>query len=109
MAHDLVVRGGTVVTATETLRCDVGIDGGRITALGEALPAGRRELDAQGLYVLPGGIDSHVHIEQLSSAGVVCADDFRSGTVAAAFGGTATIVPFGAQPRGLELRPLLDA
>ena len=77
MAHDLVVRDGTVVTATETLRCDVGVDGGRITALGEGLPPGRRELDARGLYVLPGGIDSHVHIEQLSSAGVVCADDFH--------------------------------
>ena len=49
MAHDLVVRGGTVVTATETLRCDVGIDGGRISALGSALPSGRREIDARGL------------------------------------------------------------
>ncbi len=108
MAHDLVVRGGTVVTATETLRCDVGIDGGRIAALGSALPSGRRELDARGLYVLPGGIDSHVHLEQLSSAGVVCADDFHSGTVSAAFGGTTTVVPFAAQHRGMKLRAVVE-
>ena len=108
MAHDLVVRDGTVVTATETLRCDVGIDGGRITAVGGALPPGRRELDARGLYVLPGGIDSHVHLEQVSSAGVMCADDFHSGTVSAAFGGTTTVVPFAAQHRGMKLRAVVE-
>src|SRR5262245_7067164 len=108
MAHDLVVRGGTVVTATETFPADVGVDAGRITALGEGLPAGRRELDARGLYVLPGGIDSHVHLDQLSSAGVVCADDFHSGTVSAAFGGTTTVVPFAAQHRGMKLRAVVE-
>jgi dihydropyrimidinase len=108
MGHDLVVRGGTVVTASETLRCDVGVDGGRITALGEGLPSGRREVDARGRYVLPGGIDSHVHIEQVSSAGVMCADDFQSGTVSAAFGGTTTVVPFAAQHRGLKLRAVVE-
>jgi len=108
MAHELVVRGGTVVTATETVRCDVGVDGGRVTALAETLPAGRRDIDAGGLYVLPGGIDSHVHIEQFSSAGVYCADDFHSGTVAAAFGGTTTIVPFAAQHRGMKLRSVVE-
>jgi dihydropyrimidinase len=108
MAHDLVVRNGIVVTETETLRCDIGVDGGQVTALGEGLPPGRRELDARGLYVLPGGIDSHVHIEQLSSAGVVCADDFRSGTVSAAVGGTTTVVPFAAQHRGMKLRAVVE-
>jgi dihydropyrimidinase len=108
MTHELVVRHGTVVTAARTARCDVGIDGGRITALGVALPSGRREIDATGLYVLPGGIDSHCHLEQLSSAGVVCADDFHSGTVAAAFGGTTTVVPFAAQHRGMKLRAVVD-
>ena len=108
MAHDLVVRGGTVVTATETMRCDVGVDGGRVTTLAETLPAGRRDIDARGLYVLPGGIDSHVHIEQFSSAGVFCADDFHSGTVAAAFGGTTTVVPFAAQHRGMKLRAVVE-
>jgi dihydropyrimidinase len=108
MAHEVVVRHGTIVTASETTRCDVGIDGGRITALGERLPPGRRELDATGLYVLPGGIDSHCHLEQVSSAGVMCADDFYSGTVAAAFGGTTTVVPFAAQHRGTKLREVVE-
>ena len=106
--HELVVRHGTVVTAAATAPCDVGIDGGRITALGEALPAGRREIDATGLYVLPGGIDSHCHLEQVSSAGVMCADDFYSGTVSAAFGGTTTVVPFAAQHRGMKLRAVVE-
>ena len=108
MAHELVVRHGIVVTAGETARCDVGVDAGRITALGEGLPPGRREIDATGLYVLPGGIDSHVHLEQVSSAGVMCADDFYSGTVSAAFGGTTTVVPFAAQHRGMKLPAVVE-
>jgi dihydropyrimidinase len=108
MAHELVVRHGTVVTATEAFTADVGIDGGRIAALGEDLPRGERELDATGRYVLPGGIDSHVHLEQVSSAGVMCADDFYSGTVAAVFGGTTTVVPFAAQHRGMKLRGVVE-
>ena len=108
MAHELVVRGGTIVTGTETFHSDIGVDGGRITALGEGLPPGRREVDARGLYVLPAGIDSHVHIDQHSSAGVVCADDFHSGTVSAAFGGTTTVIPFAAQHRGMKLRAVVE-
>ena len=93
MAHELVVRHGTVVTAATAGPCDVGIDGGGSRRSASRSPPGRREIDATGLYVLPGGIDSHVHLEQVSSAGVMCADDFYSGTVAAAFGGTTTVVP----------------
>jgi dihydropyrimidinase len=101
---DLVIRGGTVATAADTMRCDVGIRGGGVAALGQGLGAGAREIDARGLLVLPGGVDSHCHIEQRSSAGVVCADDFYSATVAAAFGGTTTVIPFAAQHKGQSLR-----
>jgi dihydropyrimidinase len=59
--------------------------------------------DADGRYVLPGGIDSHCHIEQLSGMGILSADDFYSGTVSAAFGGTTTIIPFAAQHRGTSV------
>jgi len=100
---DLVIRNGTVVTASEMMRCDVGVRGERIAALADRLPEGRREIDAGGLLVLPGGVDSHCHIEQLSSSGVATADDFYSGTVSAAFGGTTTVVPFAAQHRGMSL------
>jgi dihydropyrimidinase len=108
-ALDLVIRGGTVVTATDRARADVGIRGETVVALANDLPAGTREIDARGKLVLPGGIDSHCHIEQRSSAGIVCADDFYTATVSAAFGGTTTVIPFAAQHRGNSLRDVVHA
>jgi dihydropyrimidinase len=105
---DLTVRNGTVVTATDSFRCDIGIRDGRIAALEDHLPAGGRDIDAKGLLVLPGGVDSHCHVEQLSSTGKMCADDFYSATVAAAFGGTTTIIPFAAQHKGNSLLAVAD-
>ncbi len=104
---ELTIRNGTVATASETMRCDLGIAGGRIVAMAERLPAGVRDIDAQGRYVLPGGIDSHCHIEQLSSMGVMTADDFYSATVSAAHGGTTTVIPFCAQHRADRLDVVL--
>jgi dihydropyrimidinase len=106
--YDLVIRGGTVATAADTTLCDVGIKDGAVAALGKNLGSGTREIDATGRFVLPGGIDSHCHIEQRSSAGVVCADDFYSATVAAAFGGTTTVIPFAAQHRSQSLRRVVE-
>jgi dihydropyrimidinase len=105
---DLVIRNGTVVTATDRMDCDVGVSGGKIVALGTALGPAAEEIDAAGRLVLPGGIDSHVHIEQKSSMGIATADDFYSGTVAAAFGGTTTIIPFAVQERGRPLRQSIN-
>jgi dihydropyrimidinase len=105
--HDLVIRNGTVATAADAMQCDVGIKDGIVVALGRDLGPGGREIDATGKLVLPGGIDSHCHIEQRSSAGIVCADDFYSATVAAAFGGTTTVIPFAAQHRGQSLRQVV--
>ena len=68
MPLDLVIRGGTVATAEKTFRADVGVEGERITAVGDGLSA-KRTIDASGKLVLPGGVDSHCHIEQLSSMG----------------------------------------
>jgi dihydropyrimidinase len=104
---DLTIRKGTVVTAADTFACDVGVKGGKIAALAKGLPPGKRDIDAAGKLVLPGGVDSHCHIEQLSSNGVMTADDFYSGTVSAAFGGTTTIVPFAAQHRGMKIRDVV--
>jgi dihydropyrimidinase len=105
--YDLVIRNGTVATAADSAICDVGVTGGTVVALGRRLGAGAREIDATGKLVLPGGIDSHCHIEQRSSGGIVCADDFYSATVAAAFGGTTTVIPFAAQHRGQSLRQVV--
>jgi dihydropyrimidinase len=104
---DLTIRNGTIATASETTRADIGIRGEKIVAIADRLPAGTRDFDAGGRYVLPGGIDSHCHIEQLSGMGIMSADDFYSGTVSAAFGGTTTIIPFAAQHRGTSVTTTL--
>ena len=99
----LLIKGGTVVTATDLYPGDVFIENDRITALGSALtfPADR-VIDASGKYVLPGGIDVHTHLD-MPFGGTTSADDFESGTIAAAFGGTTTIVDFAIQYRGQTL------
>ena len=75
---DLVVRGGTAATAVDVFRTDVGIRGGRIVALAADLPPGKREIDASGLLVLPGGVDSHCHLDQPTGDDSVMADDFKA-------------------------------
>src|SRR5215203_1022677 len=106
--YDLVIRNGTVATASDTTQCDIGVKDGVVATLGRGIGPGAREIDAAGKLVLPGAIDSHCHIEQRSSAGVMCADDFYSGTVSAAFGGTTTVIPFAAQHRGQSLRQVVE-
>ena len=103
MKFDRTIRNGTIATASETRRGDIGIRHGRIAAMEDRLPAADDDIDAAGLLVLPGGIDSHCHVEQVSSNGMMTADDFHSATVLAAYGGTTTIVPFAAQHRGMSL------
>jgi hypothetical protein len=99
---DLAIRGGTVVTASDTFRADVGVREGRIVAVAAEIKEAIREIDASGLLVLPGGIDSHVHIAQSSGPNVVMADDFASATAAA--GANTCIMPFALQQRGTSLR-----
>ncbi len=105
---DLVIRGGRVATATDAFDADVGISGETIAAVGRALPAGKQEIDARAKLVLPGGVDSHCHIEQLSAAGIMNADTFESATVSAAFGGTTTVISFAAQHVGMKLAQVLE-
>jgi dihydropyrimidinase len=109
VGYDLVIRGGTVVTASDASQSDVGVKGGRIVALAESLPAGSREIDASGLLVLPGGIDSHVHLAQPSGPGIVMADDFETGTRSAAAGGNTSALSFAPQERGHSLRESVEA
>ena len=106
--YDLVVRGGTVATATGSFAADVAVRGGVVAALGRNLPPGRSEIDASGKLVLPGGVDSHCHIEQLSASGLVNADTFASATISAAFGGTTTVIPFAAQHVGMSLARVVE-
>ncbi|MCX7324612.1 MAG: dihydropyrimidinase [Hyphomicrobiales bacterium] len=104
MSYDTIISGGTVVTASDTIRCDVGIRAGRVATLGLDLGEAAETIDATGLYVVPGGIDSHVHIAQPSGPGIIMADGFESCTRSAAFGGNTTILPFCLQESGQSLR-----
>ena len=103
-----IVSGGTVVTAAEMVRADVLVDGETIRAVGEDLGEADRVIDATDRYVMPGGIDVHTHME-LPFGGTFASDDFETGTRAAAFGGTTTIVDFAVQSFGHSLSHGLDA
>ncbi|PLK69153.1 dihydropyrimidinase [Rhizobium sp. TH135] len=107
MRFDTVIRNGTVVTASDTFVSDVGIREGRIVALAANLTEADEVIDATGLFVLPGGIDSHVHLDQPSGDGIVMADDFDSGTRSAAIGGNSTVLAFCMQEKGQSLREAL--
>ena len=102
-AFDCVVRGGRVATAVDDFDADIGIDNGSIAAIGRKLGPGKVEVDAKGMLVLPGGIDAHAHIEQVSAAGIVNSDTFESATASAAYGGTTTAICFAAQHVGMDL------
>lgn len=105
---DRVIVNGRVFAGSDLVACDIGITDGKIAALGHDLIANDK-VNAQGKLVLPGGIDSHVHISQPSGPGIVMADDFESATRSAAFGGNTTLIPFCMQEKGQTLRDALTA
>jgi dihydropyrimidinase len=109
VSYDLVVKGGLVVTSEDAFTADVAIAGERIAAVGADL-AGARELDANGLYVVPGAIDGHVHLRDptFPPHATPTADTFATGTVAAAFGGVTTVVDFAQPAVGQALEDELD-
>ncbi|QDQ14512.1 dihydropyrimidinase [Streptomyces spectabilis] len=114
MSTRTLIRGGLVVTAAEEVHADVLIEDGRIAALAargtEAAAAwtADRVIDASEKYVIPGGVDAHTHME-LPFGGTFASDSFETGTRAAAWGGTTTIVDFAVQTMGRSLRSGLDA
>ena len=106
-----LIKGGTVVTASDTFAADVYIDNGKIQALhapGLKYVDDHDVIDATGQYVIPGGIDCHTHMS-LPFGGTTASDDFHTGTVAAAHGGTTTVVDFAIQSKGSSMRAGLDA
>ncbi|MFK7831320.1 MAG: dihydropyrimidinase [Congregibacter sp.] len=101
---DLIVRNANIATATESFTADIGILDGKIALLGRLDFPAAQEIDAGGRLVTPGGVDAHCHLDQPSNDGSVQADDFLSGTVSAACGGTTTIIPFACQMKGSSVR-----
>jgi dihydropyrimidinase len=109
MGFDILITNGDVVTSTDTYPADVAIRGGKVDAIGKSLPrenAGKI-IDAAGKYVLPGGIDVHTHLD-MPFGGTHSSDDFETGTRAAAFGGTTTLIDFAIQYKGQTLRTAFD-
>jgi dihydropyrimidinase len=109
MSFDTIIKNGFVVTATDTYKADVAITNGKIAAIGSDLPLenASRLLDATDRLVLPGGIDVHTHLD-MPFGGTTSADDFETGTRAAAFGGTTTLIDFAIQYKGQQLRQAFD-
>jgi len=109
MRFDTVIKNGTIVTATDTYASDLGISDGRISAIGQGLPVENagKVIDAAGRHVMPGGIDVHTHLD-MPFGGTTSSDDFQTGTIAAAFGGTTTLIDFAIQYKGQTLRQAFD-
>jgi dihydropyrimidinase len=107
----LLIRNGRIITASDDYVADLYCDAGKIATIGADLPPDRfkadRTIDAKGQYVMPGGIDVHTHLA-MPFGGTTSADDFESGTIAAAHGGTTSIVDFAIQYRGQTMRHALD-
>ncbi len=110
MAFDTIITNGRVVTATDTYSGDIAIRDGKIAAVGQLLPRDNagKIIDAGGRHVFPGGIDVHTHLD-MPFGGTTSSDDFETGTRAAAFGGTTTLIDFAIQYRGQTLRTALDS
>src|SRR5579863_7103226 len=109
MRFDTIIKNGTIVTATDTTQADVGISEGKISAIAAQLSAenSTNTIDAANLLLLPGGIDVHTHLD-MPFGGTTSADDFQTGTIAAAFGGTTTLIDFAIQYKGQTLRHAFD-
>jgi dihydropyrimidinase len=107
----LLITNGRIITASDDYVADVYCDKGVVAAIGANLPAHRfqadRTIDAAGTYVMPGGIDVHTHLD-MPFGGTTSSDDFETGTIAAAFGGTTSLVDFAIQYRGQTMRHAMD-
>jgi len=103
-----LIRNGTIVNAHQSQKADVLIDGEKITEIGSfQVEVADRIIDATGMFVMPGGIDAHTHLD-MPFGGTLSSDDFETGTRAAAIGGTTTIVDFAIQSKGAKMRDALD-
>ncbi|MGI3185737.1 dihydropyrimidinase [Nioella aestuarii] len=100
---DLVIRGGRVVTPEGIVEGDISVAGGIISSIGAPVSQAVEEIDASGRWIMPGGVDPHAHIEQMSGMGQWNADTFETATRSAAIGGTTTVISFAAQAAGQSL------
>ena len=109
MQFDTIIKNGTIVTANDTFASDLGLKDGRISAIANTLPVenGAKVIDSVGRLVMPGGVDVHTHLD-MPFGGTTSSDDFETGTIAAAYGGTTTLIDFAVQTKGHSLREAFD-
>ncbi len=107
MSYDLIVKGGTVVSASDTFIADIGVVNGKVASVGKLADFGKQVIDARGKIVIPGGIDVHTHFD-MPFMGATTIDDFTTGSISALFGGTTSIVDFAIQKKGGTFRHALD-
>ena len=107
-ALDLIIKNADIATATESFVGDIGVRNGRIAVLGDLGSGAARVIDAEQRLVTPGGVDAHCHLDQPMSDGSIMADDFATGTVSAACGGTTTAIPFACQIKGQSVRAAVE-
>ncbi|MBI4386552.1 MAG: dihydropyrimidinase [Elusimicrobia bacterium] len=112
MTYDLIIKGATVVTASDTFDADIAVSKGKIAAVGKfsegnGAAKASKTIEAKGLVAIPGGIDVHTHFD-MPFMGATTADDFATGSAGAVFGGTTSVVDFAIQKKGESLRQALD-
>ncbi|WP_052261872.1 dihydropyrimidinase [Leisingera sp. ANG-M1] len=108
MSYDLIIQNGTIATASDTYRADIGVKGGKIIAIAEHLEGAEEVIDASGKFVLPGGVEAHCHINEPPIGKVESADTFETGSRSAACGGNTTFIPFANQARGQSLLEAIE-
>ncbi len=108
MQIDLIIRNGRFVTSDGIVDGDLTISDGQITEIGHVRGQAKQEIEAEGEFVTPGGVDVHAHIEQMSGMGLMNADTFETATRSAAIGGTTTVISFAAQAKGQRLTAAMD-
>ncbi|MEX0280188.1 MAG: amidohydrolase family protein, partial [Arenibacterium sp.] len=106
--YDLIIRNAQIVNAEGRVDGDIAVTDGRISVVGKVAGRAGQEVDAGGKLVLPGGVDPHCHIEQMSGMGQMNADSFETATRSAAMGGTTSVISFAAQAKGQRLRDAVD-
>jgi dihydropyrimidinase len=107
VSYDLVVKGGTIVSASDSFVGDLAVSDGRVAAVGAIKDPAKKTVDARGKVVVPGGIDVHTHFD-MPFMGATTIDDFSTGSTSAIFGGTTSIVDFAIQKKGETFRHALD-
>ena len=106
--YDLLIKNGKIATASDFYEADIAVDKGKIIQIGNINCKASKTIDAEGNIITPGGVDGHCHLDQPTDDNSEFADDFSTGSISAAFGGTTTIIPFALQKKGGSIKEAVD-